>query len=130
MINYCAAGTSLDSFLKSMGLDSGKLVFPYEYFKSYDHLKETTEILPRECFYSQLKGELSQEDYDNLYVKKWKEYSCKNHLDWLKIYNEADVIPMAKAIEKQSKSYEMLEIDPFIDSMSISGASKNYVLNN
>ena len=106
-----------------------KLVYPHEHFTSYDQLEKATEILPKECFYSQLKDDISQEDYENLYVKKWKEYGCKNHHDWQRHYNDADVIPALMALEKQIETYAKMGIDPFTDDASISGASQNYVLN-
>ena len=78
LTNFCPAGMSLDSFIKSNDVKMTKLVYPHEHFTSFDQLEKATEILPRECFYSQLRGgDISQEDYDNLYVKKWKEYGCK-----------------------------------------------------
>ena len=55
--------------------------------------------------------------------------AVKNHLDWLRHYNDADVIPALMALEKQIEINAKKGIDPFTDNASISGATQNYVLN-
>ena len=50
-------------------------------------------------------------------------------MDWLKVYNEADVIPFIKAIDKTRLQYYPNEIDMLKDVVSIPGISMTYVLN-
>ena len=50
-------------------------------------------------------------------------------IDWLNVYNEADVIPLIEAVDKTCKQYYPDEIDILKDSVSIPGISMMYVLN-
>ena len=47
-------------------------------------------------------------------------------MDWLRVSNEADVIPFIKAVDKTRKQYYPEEIDMLTDAVSI---SMTYVLN-
>ena len=48
---------------------------------------------------------------------------------WLRVYNEADVIPFIEAADKTRKQYYPDEIDMLKDTVSIPGISMTYVLN-
>ena len=50
-------------------------------------------------------------------------------MDWLEVYNEAEVIPFMKVIDKTQKQYYPNEIDMLKDAVSILGISMTYVLN-
>ena len=50
-------------------------------------------------------------------------------MDWLRIYDLADVIPSIEALEKTQKQYYPNEIDMLKDAVSVPGISMNYVLN-
>ena len=50
-------------------------------------------------------------------------------IDWLRVYNEADVIPFIAAVDKTCKQYYPDEIDMLKDAVSIPGISMTYVLN-
>ena len=50
-------------------------------------------------------------------------------LDWLRVYNEADVIPFIKAVDKTRKQYYPNEIETLKDTVSIPGISMTYMLN-
>ena len=50
-------------------------------------------------------------------------------MDWMKVYNEADVVPFVKAIDKTHKQCYPDDIDMLKDAVSIPGTSMVYVLN-
>ena len=50
-------------------------------------------------------------------------------IDWLRVYNEADVIPFIEAVNKTRNQYYPNEIDMLKDAISIPGISMTYVLN-
>ena len=50
-------------------------------------------------------------------------------MDWLKVYNKANIIPFIKAIDKTHKQYYLDEIDMLKDAIRIPGISMTYVLN-
>ena len=50
-------------------------------------------------------------------------------MDWLKLYNEANVIQFIKAIDKTRQQYYPDEIDMLKDAVSIQGISMTYVHN-
>ena len=50
-------------------------------------------------------------------------------MDWLRVYNKADVIPFVEAVNKTRKQYYPREIDMLKDVVSIPGISMTYVLN-
>ena len=62
-------------------------------------------------------------------MQDFDERGCVTMMDWLKVYNEADVIPFIKAINKTSKQYYPDEIDMLKDAVSIPGRSMTLVLN-
>ena len=51
-------------------------------------------------------------------------------MDWLKVYNEADVIPFIKPINKTHPQYYPDEINMLMEAVSIPGISMMYGLNN
>ena len=50
-------------------------------------------------------------------------------MDWLRVYNEADIIPSIEAVDKTRQQYYPDEIDMHKDAVSIQGISMTYVLN-
>ena len=50
-------------------------------------------------------------------------------MDWLRVYNEADIILFIKAIYKTRQQYYLDEINMLKDAVSILGISTTYVLN-
>ena len=66
-MNYCAAATSLESFIKAYDVGEQKGHFPYEWFDDYSKLEWLVDDLKIEDFDSTLKNtKLSEEDFDNL----------------------------------------------------------------
>ena len=125
--NYLAPGLSYDGWCKANGCNLEKLIFPYEWFDSYEKLSHIGPV-PKEAFYSSLKGEISNQDYEE-FVKEFSTRGCETMMDWLREYNLADVIPFIEAVDKTRKQYYPDEIDMLKDAVSIPGISMNYVLN-
>ena len=75
-----------------------KGVYPYEYMDSFKRLDET-KLPPMGAFYSKLSGEgISNENYEHA-QKVWKEFGCNTMRDYLKLYNESDVLQLADVYE-------------------------------
>ena len=75
-----------------------KGVYPYEYMNSPEKLKET-QLPPKEAFYSRLTDEgISDEDYEHA-RNVWEAFEMKNLGDYLKLYNEVDVLLLADVFE-------------------------------
>ena len=98
--SYLAPGLSYTAWCRAYGTELQKLVFPYEWFDSFDKLNHEGPVKYEE-FFSSLKGRItiSQEEYQNF----CDEFSKRGRVtmeDWLKEYNLADVTPFLKALEK------------------------------
>lgn len=95
---FMAAGTPLKKFIESYNTTAkiGKLAFPHSYF-SFETDREKPFPPPHEEFFSDLKlKNITTEEY-NTCVKVGKEYNCKTMRDFLKLYNEFDVVPFLEA---------------------------------
>ena len=127
--SYLAPGLSYDAWCRAYGCELQKLVFPYEWFDSFDKLNHKGPVKYEE-FYSSLKGgiTISEKEYQNF----CDEFSKRGYVtmkDWLKEYNLADVKPFIEALQKTREQYYPDEIDLLKDAVSIPGISMNYVLN-
>ena len=127
--NYLAPGLSYDAWCRAYGCELQKLVFPYEWFDSFEKLNHKGTVKYEE-FYSSLKGgiTISQEEYQN-FCNEFSKRGCVTMKDWLKEYNLADVKPFINALEKTREQYYPDEIDLLKDAVSIPGISMMYVLN-
>ena len=97
---YLTPGLSLDGWCKANGCETYKVVFPYEWLHDHDKLSHIGPI-EYENFYSKLKGRsmVIQGEYTE-FVQEFHSRGCLTIMDQLKVYNEADVIPFAKALDK------------------------------
>lgn len=126
---YLAPGTSYDKMLKTYcpgGLTKG--FFPYEWLDSLDKLDEP--LPPRSAFHSSLRNtDITPADYE--YVKKvWSENGMETMYDFLKWYNDLDVIPFVDAIEAIKKNYrDQYKLDLFKDALSVSGYGEKIMIN-
>ena len=127
--SYIAPGLSYDAWCRAHGCDLQKLVFPYEWFDSFEKINQIGPVKYEE-FYSSLKGgiTISQEEYQN-FCEEFQKRGCVTMKDWLKEYNLADVKPFIEALEKDREQYYPDEIDLLKDAVSIPGISMTYVLN-
>ena len=122
---YCAAGTSLDKFIKAYDIEENKGYFPYEWFDSYDKLNYLVKDLKYEDFYSSLKGNnIKKEEFNEL-----MEYCSSNNIiyiaELLEWYNNLDVVPMLKACLKQKEFFYTFGLDMYKDGFSLPGLSEN-----
>ena len=127
--SYLAPGLSYDAWCRAYGCELQKLVFPYEWFDSFDKLNHKGPV-KYEDFFSSLKGgiTISQEQYQN-FCEEFHKRGCVTMEDWLKEYNLADVKPFINALEKTREQYYPDEIDLLKDAVSIPGIAMMYVLN-
>ena len=127
--SYLAPGLSYAAWCRAYGTELQKLVFPYEWFDSFEKLNHEGPVKYEE-FFSSLKGRItiSQEEYQN-FCDEFSKRGCVTMEDWLKEYNLADVTPFIDALEKTREQYYPDEIDLLKDAVSIPGISMNYVLN-
>jgi len=127
VMNFLAAGVSLDKWLKAYKCTMTKGFFPYEWLDSYDKLYQ--DHLPcYEEWYSSLKGtNISIEDYE--YCKDvWVKNKMSNMIDFLRWYNNCDVIPMVDAINKMFVFYRDKGLDMFKDAISLPGLAYKMLL--
>ena len=119
---------SYDAWCRAHGCELQKLVFPYEWFDSFEKLNHKGPV-KYEDFFSSLKGRnISQEEYQN-FCDEFHKRGGETIKDWLKEYNLADVKPFIEALEKTREQYYPDEIDLLKDAVSIPGISMMYVLN-
>ena len=72
--------------------------FPYDYLDNIEKLKDTKPP-PQKAFYSKLSGNgLSDKNYDHV-LNVWKTWKMKTLKDYLKLYNESDVLLLADVFE-------------------------------
>ena len=72
--------------------------FPYEYMDTIEKLKNTKPP-PRKAFYSKLTGGgITEKNYNHV-LNVWKTFNMKTFKDYLKLYNECDVLLLADVFE-------------------------------
>ncbi|KAK3098713.1 hypothetical protein FSP39_022331 [Pinctada imbricata] len=121
--NYLAAGTSYASFLKAYGIPESKGFFPYEYLSHPDKLQDTC-LPPHEAFYSSIKGKnITKEEYQYC-QQMWNTHQMSTMEDFLVWYNNLDVEPFVKAVEKMQDFYFEKGIDIFKVAMTIPGIAR------
>ena len=124
-MNYCAAGTSLSSFIKGYDIDEQKGWFPYEWFDSYDKLDYPVKNLKITDFYSSLKDENITHANFNKLMEICDKYNLILVKDLLKWYNNLDVRPMLKACLKQKEFFYTFKLDMYKDAFSLPALSEN-----
>ena len=121
--NFLAAGVDLDKWLKAYKCSMTKGFFPYEWLDSYDKLEQ--DHLPSyNEWYSSLKGKnIHIEDYEHC-VRVWNDNNMKSMMDFLRWYNNCDVVPMVEAINKMFVFYR----DKGLDMISLPGLAYKMLL--
>ena len=115
--SYIGTGLSYDARCKSMGCRLQKLMFPYEWLDSYEKLSHVSPV-SYEDFYSSLKPTITRDEYEH-FLKLFKENDCTTMGDWLRVYNDADVVPFIEAFRKMAEQYYPDKIDVCKDAVSI-----------
>ena len=116
---YCPAGTSLDKFIKSRECQLTKGHFPYSWLTSFNKLND--KELPEYKYFDKTKT--TADEYNNL-SKIWKDNNMTSMFDYLKYYNNLDVIPFVEAIEKHKHFYYDQGFDMHKDAISLSGLAE------
>ena len=75
-----------------------KSFFPYEYLDSIKKLKNP-KLPPLKAFYSKLSGKGIKPKNYNHALNVWKTFNMKTFKDYLKLYNETDVLLLADIFE-------------------------------
>jgi hypothetical protein len=125
--NFLAAGVSLDKWLKAYKCTMTKGFFPYEWLDSYDKLDQD-HLPPYNEWYSSLKGKnIDIEDYE--YCKEvWNTNNMTTMMDFLRWYNNCDVVPMVEALDKMFVFYRDKGLDMFKDAISLPGLAYKMLL--
>ena len=72
--------------------------FPYEYLDSLEKLKDVKPP-PKKAFYSKVSGcGITEKNYEHV-LNVWKTWNMKTLKDYLKLYNESDVLILADIFE-------------------------------
>ena len=134
LTSYLAAGTSLAKFYAAYKVSSPKGYFPYEYFSSLSKLKEPGlpkrtpearekiargENVKGDPYYSILKQKTISNESVDLCEKVYEEQGMKTFGDFVKYYNDLDVIGLVQGIEKMHKVYSDQKLDMFKDAISL-----------
>ena len=126
--DFLAPGSSYAGFLQAYGIEDKKGFFPYEYFDSMTKLDET-EIPAHKDFYSSLKDvNISETEYQ-LLKEIWVKEEMKTFKDFLIWYNNKDVEPFVKAIEKLQQFYFDKSLDVFKIAISVPGIARVMLFN-
>ncbi|XP_033729711.1 uncharacterized protein LOC117318893 [Pecten maximus] len=121
---FLSPGTSYSKFLKAYDVHETKGFFPYEYLTTTTDKLDETALPPHSEFYSKLKGKnISEEEY--AYCQRiWEEEKMQTLQDFLVWYNNLDVGPFVKAVEKLQHFYFDRKIDIFKVAMSVPGVAR------
>ena len=123
--SYIPPGYSYVKYLETYGApqEGFKSFFPYEYVTSLDKLGDK-QLPPYEAFYSSLKqsntleegigGERGRQNYENL-RQLWRSQGMRELKDLLIYYNNNDVIPFLKALDRQVAYYRDINLDMLKD---------------
>ena len=97
---------NLQSFLKMTGQPVSKGIFPYTYYSSISEIQNATVFPPIEAFHSDLSGSLTcnAESYNE--AKTYFDNHCTTMLDYLRFYNDGDVMPLIASIKSWFKTFE------------------------
>ena len=129
IMNILAPGVSYSKFLKAYGIEECKGFLPYEFLDSADKL--TYNRLPDyDRFYSSLKRHnllnldgKGQDNYKRL-QNVWNENNMQSLQDLLVWYNNFDVSPFVKAVQKLQQFYYTKKIDTFKIGISLPAISR------
>ena len=130
MTNYLAAGTSLVKFYKAYNVSVEKGHFPYQWFDTLDKIESFKGLPPQSCFRSLLTNTgIDCYDYMNCW-KVWHENGMKTFGDFVKYYNDLDVIGFVEAVEKVIANERENGLDIFKESISLPGLTQRYLFKN
>ena len=125
LINYVAAGTSLEKLYKSDNASVPKGTFPYQWFDSLDKLNATS-LPSKEEFFSVLTNktiydETYQSGVDTWNIMAVRDGDVRCFGDYTRYYNDCDVVGLVHVIEKMISIEKENKLDIFKDSTSLAG---------
>ena len=126
LTNYLAAGTSLDAFYKAYNVSAPKGNFPYQWFDSLEKL-DYPRLPEQKLFYTTLKKKgIEDTDYKDS-EQIWLKENMTTFRDYIRYYNNHDVIGMIEGIEKMLKIENANKLDVFKESVSLPGLTQTYL---
>jgi hypothetical protein len=129
MFNYLAPGYSYANYLKAFLKDCEKGFFPYEWMNGLRKLNNT-KLPPRQAFYSTLTNTtITQVDYKKCQAI-WVAKKMKTMQDYLIYYNNLDVEPFVRAINKHTQFFTERGVDMFKDGLTLPGLTLKFLFNN
>ncbi len=127
--NYLAAGTSLSAFYKSYNVNTPKGNFCYEWFDCLEKLN-FPGLPEQKYFFSTLtKSGISDEDYKSS-KDVFKNEKMKTFSDYVRYYNNHDVIGMVEGLTKMIEIENKNGLDLFKISVSLPGLTQQYLFKN
>ncbi|BFZ20032.1 hypothetical protein BsWGS_23071 [Bradybaena similaris] len=126
IVNYIAPGFSYSKYLQAYEIREQKGIFCYEYIDDLEKLDEP-DLPPPSAFSSMLRQtEISAEEYAEC-RRVWEANHMRTLRDFLKWYNNKDVVPFLAAVEKQVEFYRTSKVDMFKDAISVPGITLRYL---
>ena len=120
MMQYLAAGSSYENFVKAYApqVKQVKCPFPYKWLDSAAKLQQG--LPARHEFYNDLKNqELSEADYEAV-KQLWLDNNFTNMAQYLEFYNKLDVTGFVSAADAFRTWWTNQNIDPFKQGMCVS----------
>ena len=75
-----------------------KSIYPYEWVRSVQQLRDAKELPPQDDFYSQLTGRgISAEDYEHG-QRVYSEFGCRDMLEYTELYCKLDTLLLAEIV--------------------------------
>ena len=129
LTNYLAAGTSLENFYKSYNVTTPKGQFCYSWFDDLSKLNHPS-LPEKHEFFNLLKDKsISDEDYQTCW-NVWYEQGMKTFGDYVRYYNNRDVLGLVEGIEKMLEIEKQNGLDVFKESVSLPGLTQKYLFRN
>ena len=129
VVNYLAAGTSLNNFYKAFKVKTPKGCFPYEWFDNLEKMNYRG-LPPQSCFYSSLSDKgIDSYTYMNCW-KEWNEQKMKTFGDYTRYYNNSDVVGLVEGLEKMIAIKFEQGLDIFKESVSLASLTQVYLRRN
>ena len=148
LTNFLGAGTSLKAFYKAYEVTQGKGLFPYSWFSSLDKLdapglpardpefrkaldsndeEGIKRLMPYDPFYDILHlRTISNEEYDECH-SEYNRLEMTKFGDYVKLYNNLDVVGMIEGIEKMSQIYQHQGLCMLKDAVSLPRLSQKII---
>jgi len=128
IITYLSPGTSYEKWTKAYGCTAEKSWFPWEWLdtpEKLDHLG----LPDYPAWYSRLKGGyvLTLDEWEGC-QRLFKQKGMRTFADWLRYYNNLNVAPGLKALERMRAFYTEKGIEILKDAVSIPVVSLHYLL--